>query len=567
MSRTNPQTNPMAPMGSTGIPVTKMGSVTMVDWSALSSPANRTNFGMAPQQAMELPPSTGAVDEDTPLDLALEVLFGEDALKFADEYSGKIAASISSWWEKETERMSEQRAAKTEFGEAILTAITEGTKGFFVGSVKAFKAVADELNIPTPSRKQSKTVWDEVVSPVINAGRTSASQLFPGVGVTSRFIDVITGVVADKVHKGQTGGNLQSIMAAPAAQVAAARKQLALEAQNKTASLQTKLRSAGIEESLDESTQLYYAFTGRMANIVKNEAERFKQPEFRTDATGKIISGPPPGTPNVFYSVPLGLEPFARENPDKTFSLVGRFYSAEQQAAIDLSTPGMFTREELTERLQSDPGLVDAASFARGGGDGRYLTPQTVLDNDGIMQTLGRMRSSELHSLKSTMARLGYMDAEDIGDPTIRRIDNPTLTGFGNLVRNAQENGYTWNGWTDYATEKNMFLGKAAPQRQAPLIRVTSPTDLKAVANRVAQQTIGYQLDEGELEQFVASYQDMERRSQMREAGGGTVASAPTAATAAEEMIAGGARKTEADAFAVGNTIDVMRQIMTGGMR
>jgi len=32
-------------------------------------------------------------------------------------------------------------------------------------------------------------------------------------------------------------------------------------------------------------------------------------------------------------------------------------------------------------------------------------------------------------------------------------------------------------------------------------------------------------------------------------------------------MITGGARKTEADAFAVGNTIDVMRQIMTGGMR
>jgi hypothetical protein len=535
----------MAPMGSTGIPVTKMGSVTMVDWSALSSPANRTNFGMAPQQAMEPPPSAGAVDENTPLDLTLEVLFGEDALKFADEYSEKISSAISSWWQKETERMSEQRAAKTEFGESILTAITEGTKGFFVGSAKAFKAVADELNIPTPSRKQSKTVWDQVVSPVINAGRESVSQAFPGVGVASRLVDVITGVVADKVHKGQTGGNLQSIMAAPAEQVAAARRILNQETRD---SLQARLSNAGVFESMDENLALYTRFKG---NIVAAK-----------QATARGLAE------RTFSSIPLGLDPFAVENADGTYSLRGRFYSAEQEAAFELATPGIYTRDEVIERLQSDPSLLEGSAALRGGNDGRYLTPETILDDEGIFRTVSRMNVSEIASLKMNLFERGYIKSEEeMGRLDTREINMPFLNGFANMIRNAQENGYTWQGWQDQINEKKMYFGGAAQQRQAPLIRVTSPTDIKAVANRVAQQTIGYQLGEGELEQFVASYQQMERQAQMRAAGGGTVVSPPDIGTAAQEMITGGARKAEADAFAVGNTVDILRQLISGGGR
>jgi hypothetical protein len=538
----------MAPMGSTGIPVTKMGSVTMVDWAALSSPANRTNFGMAPQQAMEPPPSAGAVDENTPLDLTLEVLFGEDALKFADEYSEKISSAISSWWQKETERMSEQRAAKTEFGESILTAITEGTKGFFSGSAKAFKAVADELNIPTPTRKQSKTVWDQVVSPVINAGQKSASQLFPGVGVASRLVDVITGVVADNVYQGRTSGNLQSIMAAPAKQVAAARQGIALKNQETRDSLQAKLSSAGIFEGMDENLALYTRFRGNIAAAKQATARGLAE--------------------RTFSSIPLGLDPFAVENADGTYSLRGRFYSAEQEAAFELATPGIYTRDEVIERLQSDPSLLEGSAALRGGNDGRYLTPETILDDEGIFRTVSRMNVSEIASLKMNLFERGYIKSEEeMGRLDTREINMPFLNGFANMIRNAQENGYTWQGWQDQINEKKMYFGGAAQQRQAPLIRVTSPTDIKAVANRVAQQTIGYQLEEGELEQFVSTYQQMERQAQMRAAGGGTVEMAPDIGTAAQEMITGSARKAEADAFAVGNTIDVLRQIISGGGR
>jgi hypothetical protein len=551
MSRTNPQTNPMAPMGSTGIPVTKMGSVTMVDWSALSSPANRTSYGMAPMQpepsgpadkrGLSFPQPISALADD--LNSVLRQTFGDSAIDKADGFLDNIQDVIASWAASKPRR---RGSSTPEFEQAIVTAVGETIKGTFVGGGRAFVALLKVLDIPAPERESTEKAFDDFVAPVVNRVAPLVGAIF---GSTKGDAEIVR-VYAEERAAENRGVDVSKEVKRRGADV---RGRLAERQRESAAEFKNRLKAAGVErglfdDDLSENARLYRSFKANMASFAQREADRLEAQTFGT--------------------VPIGLEAFAVEDPQtKAITLTGRFYSAEQQAAIDLSTPGMFTREEITERLQSDPGLVDAARGFRGGGDGRYLTPETVLDENGIIRTLAAMLPSELYSLKNTMARLYGMDVEDIGDPTIRRIDQPTIDNFSKLVRNAQENGYTWNGWIDYATDKNMFLGKAAPQRQAPLIRVTSPTDLKAVANRVAQQTIGYQLDEGELEQFVASYQDMERRSQMRAAGGGTVASAPTAATAAEEMITGGARKAEADAFAVGNTIDVMRQIMTGGMR
>jgi hypothetical protein len=375
------------------------------------------------------------------------------------------------------------------------------------------------------------------VKPVVERAQPLVSRVFGTTVPDPEFVGDFVKEVSSQ--------RLGVIMAAPPQQVAAEKARLERETQKQTEDLQQKFRAGGIEESLDESTQLYYAFTGRMANFAQREA--------------KTLEG------QKFNSIPIGLEPFSVQNPDGTYSLVGRFYSAQQEAAIELATSGRYTREEVTERLQSDPGLLEGAKRVRGGQDGRYLTPEKILDDEGVFRTIGGMGVNQLADLKMNLVQRGYMDEEDVGSLTTRDINQATLTGFANMVRSAQTNGYTWEGWRDAAAEKNMYFGKPTPQAQAPLIRVTSPTDIKAVANRVAQQTIGYQLEEGELEQFVATYQQMERQSQMRAAGGGTVEMTPDIGTSAEEMITGGARQAEADAFAVGNTIDILRQIISGG--
>jgi hypothetical protein len=572
MSRTNPQTNPVAPMVSTGVPVRKMGSVTMVDWAALSSPVNRTNFGMAPQQDVEPtpPPSaggglSGAVDRTFRnfFGAILGEDFANDAADTLIEFENNVENAITSWVQDYLDRQRDiqesRRDARESFGPAIVTAVGDATKGLFSGLLTGFGKLADELNIPRPQRKTLQSAYDNVVKPVVEQAQPLVGRIFGSTIPDPEFVGDFVKEVSSQ--------RLGVIMAAPPQQVAARQARLEREMQKQTEDLQQKFRAAGIEESLDESAQLYYAFTGRMANFAQREAQALPQPQFKFGPDGKLISRPAPGTPNVFNSVPLGLEPFAVENPDKTFSLVGRFYSAQQEAAIELATSGRYTREEVTERLQSDPGLLQGAKRVRGGQDGRYLTPEKILDDEGVFRTIGGMSINQLADLKMNLVKRGYMDEEDVGSLTTRDINQATLTGFANMVRSAQENGYTWEGWRDQINENSMFFGRPAPQRQAPLIRVTSPTDIKAVANRVAQQTIGYQLEEGELEQFVATYQQMERQSQMRAAGGGTVEMPADIGTAAQEMITGGARQAEADAFAVGNTIDILRQIISGGGR
>jgi len=82
----------------------------------------------------------------------------------------------------------------------------------------------------------------------------------------------------------------------------------------------------------------------------------------------------------------------------------------------------------------------------------------------------------------------------------------------------------------------------------APRYRVTSPDDLRSVADQVAQRTLGRKFTSQELNQFVQSYQQQELTYQQQMEGSGVVTTAPTVSTAAETF-AERVAPTEANAY------------------
>lgn len=135
-------------------------------------------------------------------------------------------------------------------------------------------------------------------------------------------------------------------------------------------------------------------------------------------------------------------------------------------------------------------------------------------------------------------AIMDYLDRQgfDVGD---------TVSAIGSLwkvMQIANSRGI------DY--EKTMIdLSKYGVQQQvqaAPLYRVTAAADIKSVANEVAKQTMGRELSEGELAQFVSEQQQRELGYQR--ATSGVVESPPSLQVSAEQF-ARGAAPSEAAAY------------------
>lgn len=78
----------------------------------------------------------------------------------------------------------------------------------------------------------------------------------------------------------------------------------------------------------------------------------------------------------------------------------------------------------------------------------------------------------------------------------------------------------------------------------------TNPEDLKAVADSVAQDTLGRKLTDQEANDFVALYHGIQQKSQKQAFSGGTVVSPEDPSVAAKNMLEKN-NETEADAYSV----------------
>lgn len=107
-------------------------------------------------------------------------------------------------------------------------------------------------------------------------------------------------------------------------------------------------------------------------------------------------------------------------------------------------------------------------------------------------------------------------------------------------------------------------LGGGGPKRAPFQARLTNPDDLKAVATRAAQETLGYVPDSAFLDQFVKLYQGMESGAQRTAYNGGNYTAPADPGVAAEKQLRA-KYKTQASGHDVAKQFEAFLQIIGGG--
>ena len=96
--------------------------------------------------------------------------------------------------------------------------------------------------------------------------------------------------------------------------------------------------------------------------------------------------------------------------------------------------------------------------------------------------------------------------------------------------------------------------------------QVSNPDDLKAVFRKAAQELLGRNLQDGDLNKLVETFQMQEKQYQQKAAGGGVAVQAPSATTFATQAIEQdfGA---EVNTQKMDNIFGAIDQALSGGQR
>lgn len=145
------------------------------------------------------------------------------------------------------------------------------------------------------------------------------------------------------------------------------------------------------------------------------------------------------------------------------------------------------------------------------------------------------------------------------GDPN--DFDNQ-LQGIANLLDFANTTGFT----AERALLEIQKIGRPVGGGGGAMrrYRVSSPDDLRAVANKVALDTLGRSLTEEESVRFVQAYQQREVQAQQQYYAGGTVTEAPSAGVAAETF-ATQIAPTEANGYKFLKIMNRINELAQGG--
>jgi hypothetical protein len=185
-------------------------------------------------------------------------------------------------------------------------------------------------------------------------------------------------------------------------------------------------------------------------------------------------------------------------------------------------------------RSQPPPRWITGASPGGGGGGGWYNGSNLVDENNRVVRSPYDITDEYIGSVYAEMSTLSDADRSKnysilykygfiTGDPGFYQNQ---LEGIANLLDYANKMGVT--------AERALLeiqkgrpvqgVGGGAPRRY----RVSSPDDLKVIAKKVAQETIGRAFTDDEANKFVAAYQGREVQAQQQYYGGGTVTEAPS---------------------------------------
>ena len=112
-------------------------------------------------------------------------------------------------------------------------------------------------------------------------------------------------------------------------------------------------------------------------------------------------------------------------------------------------------------------------------------------------------------------------------------VDNQTRSGFKELLGVANRQGTDWSAALSSVAQAGVSTGTKLPAYQ-----LTNPEDLKAVFRKAAQDSLGRNLQDGDINRLIQAYQAQEAQYQKQVATvGGVVTQAPSAQAFAQSAI------------------------------
>jgi hypothetical protein len=159
-------------------------------------------------------------------------------------------------------------------------------------------------------------------------------------------------------------------------------------------------------------------------------------------------------------------------------------------------------------------------------GPGMLSGTQTPKYFAGDEDSIGYMPMEQLINLQRAMNQIGLLS----NNYAMGVVDQPTRSAFTNLLETANFSGEEYE-------QTILRMAAAGGSRRGSLTqyRVSNPDDVKSVINKVAQQTIGRKLQEGDLDRMARLFMEEERRSAT--SGSAEVVSAPNVQTFAEQQL------------------------------
>jgi len=168
-------------------------------------------------------------------------------------------------------------------------------------------------------------------------------------------------------------------------------------------------------------------------------------------------------------------------------------------------------------------GLVDT--------DGMILTRPNEQGVEDVYYYDASLDAFNLYISSSPSQRLAVMrilNRKGIQTETLEEI----VRGYAYLYEQANQLGVAF----DVALQRFSVYAPDAPITAEAVYRVTSPTDIKSIAQQTAVQIIGREMPEEDANRFVQIYQNLQRAEGRQAAEGGEVMAAPSISAAAEQF-------------------------------
>ena len=173
-------------------------------------------------------------------------------------------------------------------------------------------------------------------------------------------------------------------------------------------------------------------------------------------------------------------------------------------------------------------------------------------DEDGIT----KFSTEQIATIQYNLSKNGLMSRKY----TPGVVDDKTRSGFRELLGIANREGVDWGAALGVVNKAMEGAGTGTVQAY----QMSNPDDLKAVFKKAAQEMLGRNLQDGDLNSLVQAFQQQEVAYQKKAALGGEVTTTPTPATFAARNIEKDFGK-EVNLQKMENIFKSIDQALTGG--